>query len=207
MLAPLVRAAPGLRVPGAVDGAELAVRAVLGQQVSVAAARTAAARLTLALGEPLDGVAWDPSAPPTLTHLFLTPAALAAAPREALPGAPARRLATLQALARLLAEGDLAIDPGSDRAAVRARLLAVPGIGPWTADYIALRALADPDAFLPTDLGVRRALARLGAARPGRVPLALRDGCSPREVARAAEHWRPWRAYALLHLWGLPAEG
>jgi AraC family transcriptional regulator, regulatory protein of adaptative response / DNA-3-methyladenine glycosylase II len=204
LLTPLVRAAPGLRLPGAVDGAELAVRAVLGQQVSVAAARTAAARLTLALGEPL---CWASEDAPTLTHLFPSPAALAAAPREALPGAPARRLATLQALARLLAEGDLAIDPGSDRAAVRARLLAVPGIGPWTADYCALRALADPDAFLPTDLGVRRALARLCAAHPGRVPLALRDGCSPRALARAAERWRPWRGYALLHLWSSPVEG
>ncbi len=204
LLAPLVRAAPGLRLPGAVDGAELAVRAVLGQQVSVVAARTAAARLVLALGEPLDGVGWDPPTPPgtpALTHLFPSPAAIAAAPRDVLPGAPARRLATLQALARLLASGDLAIDPGSDRAAVRASLLAVPGIGPWTADYIALRALADPDAFLPTDLGVRRALARLSAAHPTRVPLALRDGCAPREVARLAERWRPWRGYALLHLW------
>ncbi len=210
LLAPLVRAAPGLRLPGAVDGAELAVRAVLGQQVSVAAARTAAARLTRALGEPLDGVAWDPPVtptPPTLTHLFPSPAAIAVAPRDAMPGAPARRLATLQALARLLASGDLAIDPGSDRAAVRAGLLAVPGIGPWTADYIALRALTDPDAFLPTDLGVRRALTRLCAAHPGRVPLALRDGCTPREVARVAEGWRPWRAYALLHLWGSLVEG
>ncbi len=209
LLAPLVRAAPGLRLPGAVDGAELAVRAVLGQQVSVVAARTAAARLTLALGEPLEGVDGadgDPSTASTLTHLFPSPAALAAAPRDALPGAPVRRLATLQALARLLAEGDLAIDPGSDRAAVRARLLAVPGIGPWTADYIAMRALADPDAFLPTDLGVRRALTRLGAAHPGRVPLALRDGCTPREVARLAERWRPWRGYALLHLWGSLAQ-
>ncbi len=209
LLAPLVRAAPGLRLPGAVDGAELAVRAVLGQQVSVVAARTAAARLTLALGEPLDGVSWDPPVtptPPTLTHVFPSPAAIAAAPRDALPGAPARRLATLQALARLLACGDLAIDPGSDRAAVRAGLLAVPGIGPWTADYCALRALADPDAFLPTDLGVRRALARLCAAHPGRAPLALRDGCTPRALARVAERWRPWRAYALLHLWSSLAE-
>jgi AraC family transcriptional regulator of adaptative response / DNA-3-methyladenine glycosylase II len=211
LLAPLVRAAPGLRLPGAVDGAELAVRAVLGQQVSVPAARTAAARLTLALGEPLDvgavdGLGGDPSST-TLTHLFPSPAALAAAPREALPGGPARRLATLQALARLLAEGDLAIDPGSDRTAVRARLLAVPGIGPWTAEYIAMRALADPDAFLPTDLGVRRALTRLAAARPGDVPPALREGFSPRAVARAAERWRPWRAYALAHLWGTLAEG
>jgi AraC family transcriptional regulator of adaptative response / DNA-3-methyladenine glycosylase II len=208
LLAPLVRAAPGLRLPGAVDGAELAVRAVLGQQISVAAARTAAARLTQALGEPLPTAAWRPS---TLTHLFPTPAAIAAAPSAARGGGfrvPARRRATLQALARLLAAGDLAIDPGSDREEVRARLLALPGIGPWTAEYIAMRALSDPDAFLPTDLGVRRALERLGSGRHGPANLALRDGgCSPREAARVAERWRPWRAYALQHLWGSLAEG
>jgi AraC family transcriptional regulator of adaptative response / DNA-3-methyladenine glycosylase II len=186
LLAPLVRAAPGLRLPGAVDGAELAVRAVLGQQVSVLAARTAAARLTLVLGEPL------PAPDGGLTHLFPAPAAIAAADPGTLPGGPARRRHTLQALARLLADGELAIDPGSDREEVRARLLALPGIGPWTADYIAMRALADPDAFLPTDLGVRRALERLARA----------DRCPPREVARLAERWRPWRAYALQHLWG-----
>jgi AraC family transcriptional regulator of adaptative response / DNA-3-methyladenine glycosylase II len=194
LLAPLVRAAPGLRLPGAVDGAELAVRAVLGQQISVSAARTAAARLTLALGEPLPAGDGQPA---TLTHLFPAPAAIAAARTDALPGGPERRRHTLQALARLLAEGELAIDPGSDREEVRARLLAVPGIGPWTAEYIAMRALADPDAFLPTDLGVRRALERLGRADP-----ALRDGCSPRTASRLAERWRPWRAYALQHLWG-----
>ncbi|MFI5005638.1 MAG: DNA-3-methyladenine glycosylase family protein, partial [Solirubrobacterales bacterium] len=123
---------------------------------------------------------------------FPTPSAIADASPEALPGGPARRRHTLQALARLLADGELAIDPGSDREEVRARLLALPGIGPWTADYIAMRALSDPDAFLPTDLGVRRALERISRA----------DGCSPREVARLAERWRPWRAYALQHLWG-----
>jgi AraC family transcriptional regulator of adaptative response / DNA-3-methyladenine glycosylase II len=191
LLAPLVRAAPGLRLPGAVDGAELAVRAVLGQQISVPAARTAAARLTQALGERL------PAPDGTLTHLFPSPAAIAAATLEELPGGPARRRHTLQTLTRLLAVGELAVDPGSDREELRARLLALPGIGPWTVEYIAMRALADPDAFLPTDLGVRHALAALGCSDP-----ALGGGCSPREAARLAERWRPWRAYALQHLWG-----
>lgn len=192
LLAPLVRAAPGLRVPGTVDGAELAVRAVLGQQISVRGARTAAARLTQALGEPL------PAPDGGLTHLFPTPAAIAAAGPDALPRGPERRRQTLQGLTRLLAEGELAIDPGSDREALREGLLALPGIGPWTAEYIAMRALCDPDAFLPTDLGVRRALELLGSSNP-----ALRDGCPPREAARLAERWRPWRAYALVHLWGV----
>ncbi|HEV3322257.1 MAG TPA: AlkA N-terminal domain-containing protein [Solirubrobacteraceae bacterium] len=191
LLAPLVRAAPGLRLPGAVDGAELAARAVLGQQISVPAARTAAARLTQALGEPL------PAPDGSLTHLFPTPAAIAAAAPGELPGGPARRRHTLQALARLLADGELAIDPGSDRAELRARLLALPGVGPWTAEYIAMRALADPDAFLPTDLGVRHALEALGRGDP-----AASGRCSPRDAARVAERWRPWRAYALQHLWG-----
>ncbi len=198
LLAPLVRAAPGLRVPGAVDGAELAVRAVLGQQVSVAAARTAAGRLVRALGEPLPA-GWEApgpaGAPSTLTHLFPSPAALAAAAPETLPGGPARRRATLRALAEALADGELALDPGADRAAVRARLGALPGVGPWTVEYVAARALCDPDAFPATDLGVRRALERLRG-----------DGaCPPAEVARLAERWRPWRAYALVHLWGVLA--
>jgi AraC family transcriptional regulator of adaptative response / DNA-3-methyladenine glycosylase II len=183
LLAPLVRAAPGLRVPGSADGAELAVRAVLGQQVSVAAARTAAGRLTQALGDPL------PEPDGGLTHLFPAPAAIAAADPAALFG-PGRRRATLRALTRALAAGELAIDPGSDRAEVRARLLELPGIGPWTTEYIAMRALSDPDAFLPTDLGVRRALERF--RQPG----------DPRAAAGAAERWRPWRAYALQYLWG-----
>jgi AraC family transcriptional regulator of adaptative response / DNA-3-methyladenine glycosylase II len=210
LLAPLLRAAPGLRLPGAVDGAELAVRAVLGQQISVPAARTAAARLVGALGEPLPASDSDPS---TLTHLFPGPAAIAAADPAELPGGPARRRNTLQALARLLADGELAIDPGSDREEVRARLLALPGIGPWTAEYIALRALADPDAFLPTDLGVLRGLGRLARSGPAQAGISRSgegrggagDGCSPREAARVAERWRPWRAYAIPHLWGLAA--
>ena len=202
LLAPLVRAAPGLRLPGAVDGSELAMRAVLGQQISVPAARTAAARLTQALGEPL------PAPDGGLTHLFPSPAAIAAAAPGELPGGPARRRHTLQTLAGLLAAGELAIDPGSDREELRARLLALPGVGPWTVEYIAMRALGDPDAFLPTDLGVRHALTALGRSDPalggGASPHdpASRSGCSPQEAARLAERWRPWRAYALQHLWG-----
>ncbi len=195
LLAPLVRAAPGRRVPGTVDGAELAIRAVLGQQISVPAARTAAARLTQALGEPLSAAAGS------LTHLFPTPAAIAAADPALLGeiGAlgPRARQATLHALCAQLADGEIAIDPGADREQVRARLLAIPGVGPWTERYIALRGLSDPDAFLPSDLGVRRALAALtGLERP-----------AAREVAARAERWRPWRAYALLHLWALPIGG
>jgi AraC family transcriptional regulator, regulatory protein of adaptative response / DNA-3-methyladenine glycosylase II len=182
LLAPLLRDARGVRLPGTVDGAELAVRAVLGQQVSVAAARTAAGCLTLALGEPLatpDG---------GLTHLFPAPAAIATADLATLPG-PLRRRRTLRVLCGLLAEQSLVIDPGVDRHELRSALLALPGIGAWTAEYIAMRALGDPDAFLPTDLGVRHALRLLG--RPA----------GPREAAALAEAWRPWRAYALQHLW------
>ncbi len=102
---------------------------------------------------------------------------------------PASRARALQALSRAIASGDLILDPGAERHEVRAQLLALPGIGSWTAEYIAMRALRDPDAFLPGDLGVRHALASLGAP------------ASPREASRQAERWRPYRAYALMHLW------
>jgi AraC family transcriptional regulator of adaptative response / DNA-3-methyladenine glycosylase II len=184
----LVRAAPGRRVPGVVDPNELAIRGVLGQQVSVAGARTLAGRLAAEFGEPLgeslrDGV---------VTHLFPSAAALAAADPERLP-MPASRRRALLGLAGALASGAVVLDPAGDRAETRERLLALRGIGPWTADYIAMRALRDPDAFLPTDLGVRRALERLGL-----------DG-SPKSAARIAEAWRPYRAYALQHLWSVLA--
>jgi AraC family transcriptional regulator of adaptative response / DNA-3-methyladenine glycosylase II len=182
LIGPLLESAPGLRVPGTVDGAELALRAVIGQQVSVAAARTAAARLTRALGEPIGRPDRE------LTHLFPSPSAIAEADPARLAG-PWRRRRTLRALATALASGEIAIDPGGDRDEIRSRLLAIPGIGPWTAEYIAMRALADPDAFLASDLGVRRALARLG--RP----------TTAKDVAAIADRWRPWRAYALAHLW------
>jgi AraC family transcriptional regulator of adaptative response / DNA-3-methyladenine glycosylase II len=187
VLATLVRATPGRRVPGHVDGSELAVRAVLGQQVSVAGARTLAARLVVALGEPL------PSHSGGLTHVFPTAAALAGAD-PALFAMPKSRVRALHGLTAALAAGDLVLDPGSDRADTLARLVALPGIGPWTAAYVAMRALGDPDAFLPTDLGVRHAVEALG--RPG-------DAAS---IDAMAEAWRPWRAYAVQHLWAsLPA--
>jgi AraC family transcriptional regulator, regulatory protein of adaptative response / DNA-3-methyladenine glycosylase II len=180
VLGPLVRRRPGLRVPGHVDGDELAVRAVVGQQVTVAAARTAAGRLTQQYGErlesPVDG----------LTHLFPPAARLAELEPESLP-MPRARGRALIAVCRALADGELRLDRGGDRDDVRRQLLEVPGIGPWTADYIALRALGHPDVFLPTDIGIRDALRLLG-----------RD---PAEAAALAEGWRPWRSYAQLHLW------
>ncbi|MFF4587465.1 AlkA N-terminal domain-containing protein [Streptomyces sp. NPDC001388] len=182
LLAPLVDKAPGRRVPRTVDEAEFAVRAVLGQQVSTAAARTHAARLVTAHGEPVD----DPEG--GLTHLFPTPEALAAVDPESL-AMPRTRRTTLTTLVRQLADGTLHLGPESDWPQTRAQLLALPGFGPWTADVIAMRALGDPDAFLPTDLGIRRAAQELGLPS---TPAAL--------TARATA-WRPWRAYAVQYLW------
>ncbi len=176
-LARFVRQRPGLRVPGQVDGDEVAVRAVLGQQVTVKAAATAAALLTQRHGDPVDtGVEG-------VTHLFPSAGVLADADPETLP-MPRARGRALASLCRMLAEGEVALDRSADRSAVRAVLLAQPGIGPWTAGYISIRALGDPDVFLPTDVGVKHAL-----------------GLPPREAERRAEAWRPWRSYALLHLW------
>ncbi|MFJ9894678.1 AlkA N-terminal domain-containing protein [Streptomyces sp. NPDC091280] len=182
VLAPLVDKAPGRRVPRTVDEAEFAVRAVLGQQVSTAAARTHAARLVTAHGEPLD----DPEG--GLTHLFPSPEALAAVHPESL-AMPRTRRTTFTTLVRQLADGTINLGVESDWSQTRARLLALPGFGPWTVDVIAMRALGDPDAFLPTDLGVRRAARELGLPS---TPAAL--------TARAAA-WRPWRAYAVQYLW------
>nr|WP_269805589.1 AlkA N-terminal domain-containing protein [Streptomyces geranii] len=182
VLAPLVAKAPGRRVPRTVDEAEFAVRAVLGQQVSTAAARTHAARLVTAYGDPVD----DPEG--GLTHLFPTPQALAALDPESL-AMPRTRRTTFTTLVAQLAEGTLHLGVESDWPEVRARLLALPGFGPWTADVIAMRALGDPDAFLPTDLGIRRAAQELGLPS---TPAAL--------TARASA-WRPWRAYAVQYLW------
>ena len=143
-------------MPGHVDGNELALRAVLGQQVSVAAARRLGARLVAAYGKPLE----RPDG--TLTHCFPTAETLAGADPATLP-MPQTRAAALTGLAAALAAGDLSLDPGADRDRAEAQLLALPGIGPWTAGYIRMRALSDPDAFVPADAGVLRALARLGA--------------------------------------------
>ncbi|WP_405783912.1 helix-turn-helix domain-containing protein [Streptomyces sp. NBC_01378] len=182
LLAPLVDKAPGRRVPRTVDEPEFAVRAVLGQQVSTAAARTHAARLVTAHGEPVD----DPGG--GLTHLFPSPAALAALDPEAL-ALPRSRRTTLTTLVRELVDGTLVLGPESDWDEARDRLMALPGFGPWTVEVIAMRALGDPDAFLPTDLGMRRAAQELGLPH---TPAAL--------TARAAS-WRPWRAYAVQYLW------
>ncbi|MEU9154298.1 AlkA N-terminal domain-containing protein [Streptomyces sp. NPDC048417] len=182
VLAPLVDKAPGRRVPRTVDEAEFAVRAVLGQQVSTAAARTHAARVVTAHGTPVD----DPEG--GLTHLFPSPEALAEVAPETL-AMPRTRRTTFTTLVGRLADGTLHLGVESDWAQARAKLLELPGFGPWTVDAIAMRALGDPDAFLPTDLGIRRAAQELGL--PG-TPAAL--------TARAAA-WRPWRAYAVQYLW------
>ena len=166
LLGPLVRAAPGRRVPGHPDGQELAVRALLGQQISVAAARTLAGRLTAALGEPLAAPRGG------VTHRFPAPGALAALDPATLP-TPRARGRALVGLAAALAAGE----PVNER---------LPGIGPWTVAYVALRS-GDDDAFLPTDLGVRHGLERLGA--------------DPRRAAELAEAWAPYRGFAVAHLW------
>jgi AraC family transcriptional regulator, regulatory protein of adaptative response / DNA-3-methyladenine glycosylase II len=173
---PLARACPGRRSPGHVDGAELAVRAVLGQQVSVAAARRLGARLAADFGKPLS----TPSG--SLTHLFPDAETIAAADPGALP-MPRARARTLVRMAAALASGEIRLHPGADRDREAARLLALPGIGPWTASYIRMRALSDPDAFLPGDAGVLKALRGLGAS------------------LGAAERWHPWRSYMVHHLW------
>jgi AraC family transcriptional regulator of adaptative response / DNA-3-methyladenine glycosylase II len=171
----LVAAAPGLRVPGAVDGAELAVRAVLGQQISVPAARTAAGRLVAEHGERLPHPRGGVTAlfPASATLAALDPAALA------MPRARARALVGLCA----------ALTTGAVRLDSRRALLALPGIGPWTAGYVAMRALGDPDVFLVEDLGVRHALRRLGGPD------------DPRAARALAEAWAPWRSYATQYLW------
>ncbi|HEY7359534.1 MAG TPA: AlkA N-terminal domain-containing protein, partial [Streptosporangiaceae bacterium] len=182
-LAPLVATRPGLRVPGAYDGFELAVRAVIGQQVSVPAASTLTGRLAARHGTRLDGAA-GPAGP--LSVLFPRPADLADADLAGL-GLTTARQATLRALAAACAAGRLDLDPGTDPEEAAARLAELPGVGPWTVAYILMRA-GDPDAFPGTDLGLRRAMERLGCG-PGR-----------------ADRWRPWRAYAALHLWAALAE-
>lgn len=182
-LAPLVTAAPGRRVPRSPDGAELALRMVLGQQVSTAAARTQTGRLVERLGEPVA----DPAG--GLTHLFPTPDAVAALDPDQIPG-PRSRAETLIGLARELADGRLDLSEGADREEARRALAALRGIGDWTVELVAMRALGDPDGFPAGDLGIARVAADLGIAERG--VTALR---------RASERWRPWRSYATQYLW------
>ncbi len=192
VLGPLAQAHPGRRSPGQVDGSELALRAVLGQQVSVAAARRLGARLVAAYGKPLS----RPDGP--LTHCFPAAETLAAADPATLP-MPRPRALALTGLAAALASGELSLDPGAERDRAEAVLLALPGIGPWTASYIRMRALSDPDAFLPTDVGVLEAMSRLGAVPAGTGAAARTRAAGT--AAKLAESWRPWRSYAVHHLW------
>jgi AraC family transcriptional regulator, regulatory protein of adaptative response / DNA-3-methyladenine glycosylase II len=180
-LAPLIAERPGRRIPRTVDGGEMAIRVVIGQQISTAAARTHTARLVLAFGEPIV----DPGG--GLTHLFPEPAALL----DAEPGFPESRRRTLRALFEALASGALVLDPAVDRERALAELDAIPGVGPWTLAIVAMRALGDGDAFPASDLGVRHAATALG------LPAA------PRALTEAAQAWRPWRAYAVQYLWGV----
>jgi AraC family transcriptional regulator of adaptative response / DNA-3-methyladenine glycosylase II len=245
VLGPLAAASPGRRAVGAVDGNEIAIRAVLGQQVSVAAARRLGARLAALCGAPLpasavaagldvvagpevatrvdgptgldvtagadvtagpdgpadlDGHQGTAGAAPELnggspdgtglTHVFPDAASIAALDPAVLP-MPLSRARAVVTLAAALASGDISLDPGADRDEVSARLLALPGIGPWTAGYIRMRALSDPDVFLPEDVGVLRALAPLAGGGP----------VTPATALAMAEDWRPWRTYAVHHLW------
>ncbi len=180
-LGELASARPGLRVPGTCDGFELAVRAIVGQQISVRGARTVLGRIVAAFGEPL------PEANGEVSRLFPTAARLAAAEPAVLArvGMTLARARTIVAVARAIVASELVLEPESDVETTLARLTAIPGIGAWTANYIAMRALRWPDAFLEGDLVVRRAL---GVARPA-------------QALAHAETWRPWRAYAVIHLW------
>lgn len=182
LLADSVATAPGIRVPGHPDPAELAIRAVLGQQVSVLAARRLAGQLVERFGTPLE------RPPGTLTHSFPAPGDLAKAAPEDLP-MPHSRQRALIGLATALGADLIDLSPGADREVANAELLALPGIGPWTASYIQMRAMGDPDAFLPSDLGVRRAFEAQGLIG------------TPALVEARSTAWRPWRAYAVMHLW------
>ena len=172
---------PGLRVPGAFDGFQLALRAILGQQVSVAGASTLAGRLAEAFGEPFEG------GPAGLSRLSPTPERLAEGGEAAIAaiGLPGARARAIHALAVAVSTGTLDLEPRPDPSAQVAQLETLPGVGAWTAQYIAMRAFAWPDAFPHSDLGLRKAL----------------GNASPLEVLQSAEAWRPWRAYAAMHLW------
>jgi AraC family transcriptional regulator of adaptative response / DNA-3-methyladenine glycosylase II len=187
LLAERVQAHPGLRVPGAFDPFEMTVRAILGQQVSVRAATTLCGRLVARFGEPFEGPCAE------LSRLFPTPETLAAATEDdiAALGLPGARARSLQALARAVAGGSVRLERHADVAETMAALEELPGIGAWTAHYIAMRALRWPDAFPASDLGIRKAL----------------GGLTAKAASERAEAWRPWRAYAVLHLWTSLSDG
>ncbi len=188
LLAPLVARRPGLRVPGAWDPFEIAVRAVLGQQISVAGARTLAGRLVALAGRPLPARI----ARPGLTHVFPSPRAVAEADLSRV-GLPRARAAALQAFARAVADGSFHLAAPLGLNDFEARLTELPGFGPWTAHVVALRAFGEGDAFPAGDLGLVKALARAGVKKE--------------RISARAERWRPYRAYATLHLWASLADG
>jgi AraC family transcriptional regulator of adaptative response / DNA-3-methyladenine glycosylase II len=180
-LGDLAAAHPGLRVPGAFDSFEIAVRAILGQQISVKAAITLAGRFVAAFGEPIE------TPFPALTHLSPSAERVATArPEELISlGITAARANSILALARAITDGKIALEPGADVEKTLVRLKGLPGIGDWTAQYIAMRALSWPDAFPAADLGIRKALG---------------EASTPR-VLQIAQAWQPWRSYAAMHLW------
>jgi AraC family transcriptional regulator of adaptative response / DNA-3-methyladenine glycosylase II len=182
VLAARVDADPGLRVPGSWDGFELAARAILGQQITVKGATAMAGRMVTAFGQSFQG-------PSGLTHLFPSPEVLAGA-KLADIGLTGARAETIRALARAVCAGKIKFEGVVDSDAFLHRLCEIPGIGKWTAQYVAMRALGEPDAFPSADLGLLRALA-LGTAR---------------ELEQRAEAWRPWRAYAAMYLWRIASQ-
>jgi len=185
LLAPLVHENPGMRLPGQVDGFEVVVRAIVGQQVSVAGARTILGRIATAHGTP---VSFDLAAEHGLTRTFATAEALADIEDDSL-SMPRSRANAIIGVARSVASGELDLEPGADREETRDRLLAHRGVGPWTADYVTMRAFGHPDVLLDTDLIIGRVLARLGIG------------------AERTAAWQPWRSYAALHLWRAEAHG
>jgi AraC family transcriptional regulator, regulatory protein of adaptative response / DNA-3-methyladenine glycosylase II len=187
-LAPLVARTPGIRVPGTVDVFELVVRAIFGQQVSVAGARTSLGRFAARYGTPLDRPVGS------VTHLFPAPEQVDEVPLEAF-GMPRARAETIHRVAELAAGTDLGLWEDASRTQTIDRLSQIRGIGPWTLAYVAMRAFHDPDAFLEGDLGVRRGSEALGLPS------------TTTEILERSERWRPWRAYAVMHLWQVPRAG
>ncbi|MGB5952540.1 MAG: AlkA N-terminal domain-containing protein [Ornithinimicrobium sp.] len=185
-LAPLVRERPGVRLPGAMDPAEMALRIVLSQHISTKAAATLTARLVATLGTALTGQQRQIAG---IDHLFPAPEIIANADPDQLPGMPPTRALTLQTLSAALANGALDVRPGADWSHVQQQLLAIRGVGEWTAHMVGLRAVGDPDAFPATDLGVRRTAAAHGLP------------ADRKALIEAAKAWQPWRGYATQALW------